>query len=170
MFFSVVLCSVAFYLHMNGLLQASAPRIGCPAYFRLCAAFFYKRPWASMTKRRPPSSKVKGKRAHLTWSQGCSSPLHLSSPSRTLDPFALGLLESVYLLKVLDMFKRAAERDSSFLWGPRSFQWFSGLWDASASKVQREGRATDTSDLSPKLNVTGLEWDFWLFFFLVWFF
>ena len=58
----VILCSVAFYLHMNGRLKARAPRIGCPAYFRLYAAVFYKRRWASMTKHRPQSSKIKGKK------------------------------------------------------------------------------------------------------------
>lgn len=54
---------------------------------------------------------------------------------------SVGLLESVYLLKVLDMFKRAAERDSYFI-SVRVHVPSSDSQDFEMhqpSKVQREG-------------------------------
>ena len=58
-------------------LKVRALRMGCYVYFRLQAAFFYKRCRASMTKHRQQNTKVKVKETDLIWSQICSSLLHL---------------------------------------------------------------------------------------------
>ena len=48
----VILCSITFYLYVDGLFKVRALRIGYPLYFRLQAAFFYKRCRVSMTQHR----------------------------------------------------------------------------------------------------------------------
>lgn len=49
---NVILCSVTFYLYVDGLFKVRAFKIGYPLYFRLPAAFFYKRCRVSMTRHR----------------------------------------------------------------------------------------------------------------------
>ena len=58
---------------MNGLLKVRSLRIGCPMYFRLSAALFYKRCRTSRTSAGQQSTKAK--RADLIRSQVCSSLL-----------------------------------------------------------------------------------------------
>ena len=54
-------------------LKIRALRVGYHVYFRLEAAFFYKRCRASMTKHRQQSTRVRAKGIDSIWSQVCSS-------------------------------------------------------------------------------------------------